>query len=39
MAKTTYYKGSYYVLYANGVSELCYNKATADYLAKKANES
>jgi len=39
MAKTTYYNGSYYVLYADGSTELCYNKVTADYLAKKANES
>ena len=39
MAKTTYYDGSYYVLYADGSTELCHNKATADYLVKKTNES
>jgi hypothetical protein len=37
MAQVQYHNGSWYVVYANGETELCHNHATAAYLAREAN--
>jgi len=39
MAEVRFHNGSWYVVYANGETELCHNHATAAYLARNANDS
>ena len=37
MAEVRFHNGSWYVVYADGGSELCHNHATAEYLAREHN--
>ena len=39
MAEIRLHNGSWYVVYANGETELCHNHATAEYLARAANNA